>query len=217
MRVLIIILTIAFTVVFTYRCKDGSKTHTKEFKTHQNDPSYLFLKNTYGGKYFDKCEKYNKSPSSSDGKKKLIDNILFPMCSGPHCIADPKLKNYKCGKGNLECWQGEHIIDTKRCEDDLPDISKEDTNIMGNIVFAYGKWNNHLGNSDKAINFDEKTKIYKDIYDEARNAVIECSRPTTEVSGGLIAVGVSTISLIVIVIVVVIAWYIKKRESTSFI
>jgi hypothetical protein len=100
--------------------------------------SSIYLENTYlpilCGSSIDPCMKYKDRKTYI---KLLEENNI--ECSGPWCINGA----FSCGKsGNTECWQVEHIID--QSNSDLVDQGY-DVNIIGNVIMAYGKWNNQIG------------------------------------------------------------------------
>lgn len=73
-------------------------------------------------------------------------------CQGDWCIDN----KFKCDSGNSKsCYNLEHIIDLKNSI--LPHWNK---NIAGNIVMAYGKWNQEMGQLTWPMVELEKREIY---------------------------------------------------------
>lgn len=129
--------------------------------------SSIYLENTYlpilCGSSIDPCMKYKDRKTYIT---LLEENNI--ECSGPWCI-DGK---FSCGKsGNTECWQVEHIIDQSNS-----DLSNQgyDVNIIGNVIMAYGKWNNQIGQRIWPIVEQEKSEIYGNIYNISRNIIMGC-------------------------------------------
>lgn len=139
---------------------------TEVFNNHGpfNDNNYYFVTDTYTLETYLRCIKV----SNRDFKNRL--NIIYP-CDGIHCVTNTTHRNtWGCKLDNSQdCYNVEHIIPTAN---NIPTLRECDTNIYGNLVMAYGRWNQQLSNSY----YGEKYLIYKDIYLRAYTAVYECCK-----------------------------------------
>lgn len=145
-----------FIIVYAACCIDAAGTstalHTETYDQwkagHFHDTFYL--PDTF-------LDKHRCTALSSDNSKRreqyiklLSDNNI--ECQGSWCI-DGK---FKCLQGNSKsCYNIEHIVDTKQSI--LPNHNK---NIVGNIIMAYGKWNQEMGTMLWDNVESEKREIY---------------------------------------------------------
>jgi hypothetical protein len=138
---------------------------TKIFQEHNeyNANSFYFVKESY-------------SAGEDPYKSNSINNQLFRntvisklKCNYKHCINN----EWKCDATNQECYHVEHIIPTGH---NIPELLGCDVNIFGNLIMAYGKWNNQLSNKYLA----EKRIIYGEIFDKAYyNIYYNCKKQPT--------------------------------------
>lgn len=85
--------------------------------------------------------------------KYLEDNNIF--CYGDWCSADG---SFSCSSDSTNCYNMEHIVDlSNSLFDDYPEESKK---ILGNVIMAYGKWNNQIGQLEWDNVEKEKREIY---------------------------------------------------------
>jgi hypothetical protein len=162
------LLVLFILVVRTEDCSLRTPTY-KEHGGPSNDDSWFFVPNTYGGGK-DMCE--NNSDSGNTKYRNAI-KTAFPACIGRWC-QDGK---WAClPKGTLQCYQAEHIIPIANL---IPEIAGCSTDIFGNLVMAYGQWNNDM--RDRFLN--EKKEVYgRPMFDLAYRAIYRCCKgqfPTT--------------------------------------
>lgn len=151
-------------ITYTFAAKISSlRTHTKIYDELKDGTftGTIYLPNTYGGLlHEDICQKISRKKYI-----KLLDQNNV-KCTGDWCINN----TFSCSK--QPCYNMEHIIDL---ENSLPNITKEDKNILGNVVMAYSKWNIQVGNlkwNDVEI---EKREIYGNyMVDKAIETIIYC-------------------------------------------
>jgi hypothetical protein len=140
-----------------------------EWKAGRFQQEDFFQRNTYIGAlpHIDPCTPMKKDAYVSLLKKNGI------TCNGKWCVDG----EWKCSWGNSEdCYNLEHIIDTKNSDPEFGPEYKKD--IVGNYIFAYGKWNQQNGRLKDWENIkNEKLEIYGDIFGHAWRAVRLC--PTT--------------------------------------
>lgn len=145
-------------------CKKIKGEHTETYYNWIEDmfSGNLFLPNTFVNNIVDSndlatiCRSYTRSKYLNFLRDKNI------RCSGSWCInnefsckdnTDPNAKTV------LDCYQGEHIIDRRNS---IPEFAEDDKNIFGNIVMAYGLWNNQIGKLTWDRTEIEKREIYGD-------------------------------------------------------
>lgn len=109
------------------------KNHTDIYlATPKNQLSSLYLNYTYGGRLFgiDPCKKFT-------ARKEYINTLLNLglKCNGTWC----REGKYDCVYENNNCYQVEHIVDLSNSNNNC---SK---NIYGNLIMAYGVWNQQVG------------------------------------------------------------------------
>jgi hypothetical protein len=158
-------LFILFVVVAAYDkdCDERTKVLIEHGNSNYN--GFYFVDKTYGG--FQSCKTIN----TNDDFRKYI-NQKFP-CNYEHCRSGLPAP-WGCGNSK-ECYEVEHIIPKAN---NIPELEGCNTNIYGNLIMAYGVWNNQLSNT----HFNEKKLIYGEIFDNAYKSVYFCCKgqnPTT--------------------------------------
>jgi len=195
--------------------------HTDIYNDHgySNSNNYYFVPNTfhYGrSKSVEENNEHNHNEHKRNNENTFDicqsnsdDNQLFRnyiksniLCVGQWCISDlmgpfgKRNNGWNCPKDSKRnCYEVEHIIPI---ENDIPELAWCDTNIFGNLIMAYGKWNGELSNGFLC----EKKQIYgNEIYTKAYNSIVKCcSRKITYISGIIIAISILVIicSLIIL-------------------
>jgi hypothetical protein len=163
----IILLFLSFYTVDCYK-------HTaiyNEWKSGVFNYNDFFMRDSYGG--FLNIDPCTPMPSSQSSAKKKFISILKENgieCEGRWCIDD----EWKCGFGDSEeCYNLEHIIDKKNSDVEFGDDYNK--NILGNFIFAYGKWNQQIGRiRDWESIKNEKREIYGNIFSQAYMFVRDC-------------------------------------------
>ncbi len=156
-----------FQAILAYNCAD----RTSLYKEHgsSNSANYYFDLNTYGTE--DRCTKQTAATFRT-----LMNNPQTGRsCNGLHCNPATSDNSWSCqfnGRTTEYCYQVEHIIPTVN---NMPELIGCSTDISGNLVMAFGKWNRELSNQF----IGEKVEIYGDIYTHAYTAVYECCHGTT--------------------------------------
>lgn len=125
-------------------------------------------------------------------------------CTGDWCDNRGK---FSCATINPECYQVEHIIDKVTGDSELDSKNK---NIVGNVIMAYGVWNNQVGQLKWSNVQQEKSEIYtKFLFETARHYVLTCNSTSNESILDMSSlVGIifgSFVLLMVIVAIIVIA------------
>ena len=162
------------------KCKDGNLLSTSEhLSTYKHTSTYnewkngqfkqndFFMEESY-------MHPYGINPCTKITSREMFINILEKngvTCKGKWC--DEK-GGYSCKKGDSRnCYNMEHIIDVKNS---LPEFDETyDREIVGNLVMAYGKWNQDIGAiKDWDSIKNEKSEVYGYIFDEAAQNVIMC-------------------------------------------
>lgn len=136
----------------------------------------LFIQSSYGGYMPDPCIPMPCSKS----RERFIGMLLVRnvSCDASWCV---NTTSFACSPGNYNCPQVEHIIDQNQAGSEFDGFDKC---ILGNMIMAYGKWNNHVGTMSgfkqnwTAISH-EKRQVYGELFESAQNYVIRCS----EISG----------------------------------
>lgn len=91
--------------------------------------------------YSNPCQK----TTNAQFRKFVNDNVV---CKGKWCVNS----TFNCVYGNSQnCYNVEHIIDKR---------TGLNTDIAGNMVMAYGKWNQKLGRMSYDKSHEEKIKVY---------------------------------------------------------
>lgn len=123
-------------------------------------------------------------------KNTYIDTLLTPVksrtaylkilaennvsCTGDWCVNGDFQKS---PDNSLDYYQVEHIIDLKNSVYEDDDPCKK---ILGNLIMAYGKWNNQVGKLSWLNVEREKREIYGDfIVDSALLSIEMCKRNST--------------------------------------
>jgi len=160
------ILLMLYTLLWTTFAQKHTSIFNEYWNTYGNTNNMFYHPDTFGKNiYTDPCEKITYNTKY----KNYVNQYINP-CIGKWCI-DYK---FNCLQYNSSCYQVEHIIDKKGQEYDI-----ECTLIAGNLVMAYGKWNNGLGGfagSNYTNSVIEKTIVYgKEIMDDVRHIIETCN------------------------------------------
>lgn len=156
----LLIFLIGLTLTSSTR-KICNKKNTKIYETDEYDYTDLFQANTFIE--HNKCLELG-NPSKTKYMKILNDTNT--KCIGYWCING----NFEWNK-NKQCYEVEHIIDRHNTPYD-----KCNTNILGNVIMAYGSWNNQIGQLCWKDAKNEKIEIYgKDIFCKAVKNILDCS------------------------------------------
>lgn len=138
---------------------NGGNGPTAIFQTRHADNSnnYYFVPNTFLLTQ-DPCTVIN---NRAEYLSVLVNNGV--VCVGQWCNGNFGTKPQRTH------YEMEHIVDV--VETEFPDCNK---NILGNLVMAFGIWNNQVGQlNSKGVAF-EKKEIYGSIYNLARANVAKC-------------------------------------------
>lgn len=154
-RMLIFVL---FLVIYADDCTKKTPTLTNHGISNAND--FFFSPQTYGGHL--NCA----NVKTNNDYRKLI-NTKFP-CIGAHCVKASS--PWGCIQYNSQnCYNVEHIIPEKH---NIPELEGCNVNVHGNLIMAYGLWNQQLSNTF----FYEKKLIYGDIFIKAYDSVYYCCK-----------------------------------------
>lgn len=169
-----LIITILFFTTCYAACNPNktctcTSVHTHEFLNYKDNLQSLFQYNTFGNIFENKCQNLGNNPRQIYTKI-LVDNDI--QCMGDWCKEDGNNNGFDCKDMGLDCYQVEHIIDRKNTPYDPCN-----TNILGNVIMAYGKWNNEIGQRCWNDVKNEKIIVYgKDIFCQAIKNVIACDK-----------------------------------------
>lgn len=185
-------------------CINTNDEHTvtyKEWKAGSFN-STLFLPNTYVSNIVNAdnlsviCTSYC---DQRELRKKYIEFLTKHniSCTGSWCInnkfscSDPITK-----KRTNKCYNVEHIIDKNYA---IPALANYDKNIFGNIIMAYGVWNQQIGNLQWQCVEAEKREIYSDdIVNKAIEYIKKCKTYKAELNGDAVKETPSQISTLII-------------------
>jgi hypothetical protein len=167
-----------------------------------NDNWWYFVPDTYGGGLAPSCTSVPSNDKYRDAVKKKYPVCVGQWClnaataaslhptaspGSPSIIAPirtpaptttPTKKRslqsetgsvWSCLSGSQECYHVEHIIPRGNS---IPELAECPTDIYGNLVMAYGKWNVQLGNKY----FSEKNEIYGQLFADAYREVYKCCK-----------------------------------------
>lgn len=166
--------------------------HTEVYNQHWNENhnnNYYFYDPMTFGMDYDPCQKLDNTTKfkNKDFKIYISEQV---QCLGEWCTND----GYFCKGDNKNCYNVEHMID-----ENGPELKDYDKNIFGNLVMAYGLWNQQLGWIawyDYSASAAEKEEVYgKDRMDKARNLIMTCNQPNTINIAVIIALVIATIVL----------------------
>lgn len=195
--IILIIITFSFIIkdVYDMYIDDNrfiSKKHTNVFLEYNDNSDIFFDKSTYGGYiYNDPCKKIKSTTEFRNYVNKHI------TCLGRWCYNG----KYSCPLyNNTECYNVEHIYDLNR--GDINGCYNKD--ISGNLIMAWGRWNQELGKLDYKENMKEKEIIYgKEIIDKARENIIKCGDCLIEENKNIINF-IKIISFIILILILLI-------------
>ncbi len=145
----------------------STREHTETYRQWKEGNFHFnfFLTDTF-------LQEHRCTALSEDGTErrkqylKLLQDNDIP-CSGDWCIDD----KFKCQRGNSQsCYNLEHIIDISNSM-----LEHQNKNIVGNIIMAYGKWNQQVGQLVWQNVEIEKREIYgNDIVNRAMLNIQYC-------------------------------------------
>lgn len=145
-----------FSLFIAVVCAAGSSTtvHTQtyeQWKAGVFDKTF-FLPNTF-------LDKHRCLSLSEDGRERRQQYLELLEAEGIQCTGDWCIDGeFRCPYGNSKsCYNMEHIIDIKNS---MPALAGWNKNIVGNIIMAYGKWNQDLGSMRWDNVESEKREIY---------------------------------------------------------
>jgi hypothetical protein len=139
-----------------------------------NENSLFFDQQTFG--YLtgndNICRKL--SPVSNTKFRDYI-NLQF-NCTGQHCINN----QFICEQGDSRnCYNVEHIIEKSQTVRAICQDTKCDVNIFGNLVMAWGVWNQQLGQLSRNSpndSYHEKLIVYgQNVFDQVISAIEQCN------------------------------------------
>jgi hypothetical protein len=178
---------------------------TVTFQEHgiNNDNGYYFVPMTYGAGTY-KCNTINNNTQFRDKINSMFE------CTYSHCMID---NTWGCNFGDSQnCYNVEHIIPKNN---KLTELSDCNTNIYGNLIMAYGKWNTELSNGY----LDEKILIYGDIFTNAYTSVYECchnhpptSVPKCDYTYYKVIILLCICSIVIVIFTIVYLYYIKLNN-----
>ena len=149
-------------ILFLVAYADDCTKKTGTLKEHgtSNANNFFFAPQTYGGHL--NCA----SIKTNNDYRKLINSKI--SCSGAHCVRAGT--PWGCIQYNSQdCYNVEHIIPESH---NIEELKGCDVDIHGNLIMAYGLWNQQLSN----IFFHEKKLIYGDIFTKAYESVYYCCK-----------------------------------------
>jgi len=140
----------------------------------------LYLPNTYlpyTSRPMDRELACRPLPNSQTDLRRQYITLLTIMgvsCTGDWCGLDG---NFSCADMGRQCYEVEHIIDKANTDPDLVGLN---VNIVGNLVMAYGRWNQQVGQLSWNNVVTEKREIYTTfLFETARHYVLTCNGSDT--------------------------------------
>ena len=133
--------------------------YTSNWEGVGNSNNYFYCAETFG--ILDLCKPIKASQTFRSNINKVQE------CSGQWCQEG----QYSCKYDMALCYHVEHIIDSSS----RSGLSSECTNIAGNMIMAYSKWNRGLGDLSYEDSTNEKKEVYGDIYDRALANIMTCN------------------------------------------
>jgi hypothetical protein len=135
--------------------------HTSSFLEYWNkfgnDNHYFYDSFTFGMDSTSPCMKI----SNNTEYRRFVNS---QPCSGYWCIDN----TFKCKGDNQNCYNVEHIIDKR--------VVGDNGNIYGNLVMAWGRWNQELGHLKYEDSEKEKEIVYGvERVDRAKNIIVQCN------------------------------------------
>lgn len=201
-----------FILLVDANINETSCTHTKIYDSrgsNSNKDNFYFVEETYNYGTLEKCSPMPDN-GNNDAFKKHIEAIL---CTGKWCISSTRWKNgWNCPDSTNQCYHVEHIIPKAN---NIPELQGCNTNIFGNLVMAYGLWNQQLNNGFLC----EKEEVYGSIYNQAYNAVLSCcdtpSPPSKVYISGIIVAVCSVIVFVILIVLFMVLFYSKRNYNNS--
>ena len=138
--------------------------HTNVFLArggNNNTNNWYFVPVTYSSQ--GQCITFSRN----DEVRRTVSRIW--ACGGEWCRSGSRWpNNWNCPRGR-ECYEVEHIIPKRN---NITALNGCNTNIYGNMVMTYGKWNSAV--LDRYL--PEKKLVYGHIFDSAYRAVYRCCK-----------------------------------------
>lgn len=201
--------------VGSYAAGNSPVTHTDIYQKWKagNFTKTLFLPDTY--------LPFDSYPMNRDvACQKLSDDqiqlrrqyVNLLKQAGINCTVDWCINGqFYCGSSSAECYQVEHIIDKVNSD---PELDGLDVNIVGNLVMAYSKWNQQVGQLKWDNVVAEKQEIYTTfLFQKARHFVLTCNQPSTSTDiSSMIGMVLGSAILIVICIALYFVMKLKPRS-----
>jgi hypothetical protein len=142
--------------------------HTSDYNMlgKTNDDYQYYDPRTYMGGPNEDPQKEYPSAGNTNYRKLVSKNY---RCIGKQCAINADQNGWGCPDGNRKCYNAEHIIALASTEIPiLKDCGKSHRDIAGNLIMAYGNWNQDM----KESHINEKVEIYgADLVKSAYDAV----------------------------------------------
>lgn len=127
------------------------------------------------------------------------------VCNGTWCVND----NFECKQSNDQCYNIDHIIDTKNS---IAELNNYDKNIVGNLIMIYSEWKNELDQRSWKIIEEEKKKVFGDnIFYKAYDNVKGCGVINPNIITNFAIF--DSIFLIIFMIIIVLCNRKRKKED----
>jgi len=174
---------------------NGGDGPTAVFQTRTNDNrnNYYFVPNTFLLAQ-DPCTVINNRAEYLSALSNAGITCVGQWCNG-NFGTKPQRTHYEM----------EHIVDV--VELDFPDCNK---NILGNLVMAFGIWNNQVGQLNSKGAANEKSQVYGSIYNLARANVAKCCVATPPTSPESSMIFIMQVSFLVCIVVCAIVFAVLK-------
>lgn len=180
---------------------DNTASFTEFWKTAGNADYRFYDDRTFGAAFTDPCIRIYLNPQF-----RALVNAEFD-CTGLWCMNGA----FACPSGDSRgCYNVEHIVDTNGGE-----FLPNQTNIAGNLVMAWGRWNQENGRLAARSYADaqaEKQEVYgADAVERAKDAIRSCNGliPAPEMTPGKIA---AIVLAILAFCVAIAAWAYRSRK-----
>lgn len=165
---------------------DPTRVHTQIYNDWKagNFNATLFLPNTYLPQSFYLDYRWGCTTLTETEDNTIRSQYLAYLsqnqisCAGTWC----QNQSFRClPRGTLDCYQVEHIIDQTTND---PELDRYEKNILGNLIMAYGRWNNQVGQLAWSHVEVEKSEVYGSlIFETAKAYVIQCGENRIESTG----------------------------------
>lgn len=202
-------------VVGSYAAGNSPATHTDIYQKWKAGTftETLFLPDTYlplDSYPIDQdvaCQKL--SDDQIQLRRQYIDLLtqVGIACTGDWCING----QFYCGSSSAECYQVEHIIDKVNSD---PELNGLDVNIVGNLVMAYSRWNQQVGQLKWDNVVAEKQEIYTIfLFQKARHFVLTCNQPP--ISMDISSMVGMVLGSIILTVICVALYFVMRLKSRS--